>query len=227
MSATDSKSETHLDRLHEDGLRSLGFSRMRIDNRHRFGWRYWELSEEGHLRSPYAHGGSIRTPIIRSACSNGHTPPHPNCTCGIYYVPSWFPFYETVRALDWTKRLQLDRVALTFGVALDGVELDPSRDRWVMKPRRTGRYRILGILSDATLDGELAGFHHCPVLRGINDQQAYLLEKSADLNAPDDFGEFRQSCAGYRETAVAPDNAAAVAAQKHVTIDVSDAPWRK
>ncbi len=115
------REEQGLDRLTKSNLQDLGFSALRIDNRHRFGWRYWTLTESGHLRSPYARAGIIDAPIIKSQCHAGHAPPHHNCQCGIYYVNNWFPFIDTVKAIDWIGQTNLDRVALTWGVALDGV----------------------------------------------------------------------------------------------------------
>ncbi len=81
------REEHGLDRLTKSNLQDLGFSALRIDNRHRFGWRYWTLAESGHLRSPYARAGIIDAPIIKSQCHAGHAPPDPNCQIDLPNTP--------------------------------------------------------------------------------------------------------------------------------------------
>ncbi|WP_168703398.1 hypothetical protein [Gordonia paraffinivorans] len=160
----------------------LGFSEMRIRNRYRFGWRLWELGATGGLRSPFVDTGhAIDHPSIVADCPHGNRVPSPSCGCGVYFVPAWFPFR---RVVDDILDGDFSGYAVTWGVAIGGVDVDLG-NQWGIRPRRTGRFRILGGLIP-----EEAPQPSLPVrwLRGFTDRNAIAVEKLWDATAPDNFG---------------------------------------
>ncbi|GAC83526.1 hypothetical protein GP2_013_00020 [Gordonia paraffinivorans NBRC 108238] len=170
------------DLLVRDDLVRLGFSAMRVSNRYRFGWRLWTLDSAGRIRSPmFDTGRAVDHPSIVADCPHGHEVPSAACRCGIYFVPHWFPFHRAVDDLldgDFTAH------ALTWGVAIGGVDVDPGGDQWGIRPRRTGRFRILGgMVPEEAPQPALP----VPWRRGFTDRNAFAVEKLWDLGAPSNF----------------------------------------
>ncbi len=210
ITIVEPESEEEIDRDRElirdlmirSDLVSLGFSEMRVHNRRSFGWRMWEIDSAGRLRSPmFDTGRAVDHPSVVADCPHGHAVPSPSCGCGVYYVPSWFAFSRAVedRLFDG----DVSGYAFTWGVAVGGVDVDPSGDRWGIRPRRTGRYRILGGLIP-----EDAPQPALPVrwLRGVTDRNAVAIEKLWDLGAPNNFHDVVARYQGEEATSFNADD---------------------
>ncbi|MCD2145017.1 hypothetical protein [Gordonia paraffinivorans] len=180
----------------------LGFSAMRVSNRYRFGWRLWQLAAAGGLRSPmFDTGRAVDHPSIVADCPHGHEVPSAACRCGIYFVPHWFPFNRFVedRLFDG----DCTNYALTWGVAVGGVDVDPSGDRWGIRPRRTGRFRILGgLIPEDAPQPSLP----VPWRRGVTDRNAVAVEKLWDLGAPNNFHDVVARYQGEEATSFNADD---------------------
>ncbi|MBY4573978.1 hypothetical protein ACN94_10320 [Gordonia paraffinivorans] len=179
----------------------LGFSSMRVHNRHSFGWRMWEIDSAGRLRSPmFDTGRAVDHPSIVADCPHGNLVPSPSCRCGVYYVAHWYPFRHAVDDLlhgDFTGH------AVTWGVAIGGVDVDPGGDQWGIRPRRTGRFRILGgLCHEDAPQPELP----VPWRRGVTDRDAFAIEKLWDLGAPSNFHDVVARYQGEEATSFNADD---------------------
>ncbi len=112
------------------------------------------------------------------------------------------------------------------------MEYDPGKDRWDVRgvrPRRTGRFRILAILAppNAVDKPTLKRTFGCPVVIGpvASNEAAYAVEKRWDASAPDDFDGVRKRYADDAECAVIQDPAQTF--DSWLRIDLPNAPWRE
>ncbi|GAC81157.1 hypothetical protein SAMN04488550_1175 [Gordonia malaquae] len=191
-------------RLHAECLArldELGFSQLRRDHVYDFGWRYWKVGPNGLLASPLV-ASEYDAPVIVASCHHGHTPPSPECSCGIFYVHDMFHFTDTLDFLSGQPRFDASGIVATWGVALNGHEVDRSAERWGIRPRRTGRYRILGIMTGGPgFDlRKLRETYSCPLVEGINLKHAWAIESLWDETAPESFADVVKGHQSDRES---------------------------
>lgn len=159
-----------------------------------FGWRLWLISPKDHrLVSPFTFV-PYDSASITAHCKHGNVIPHPDCVCGVHYVPNVVHFSQSLKAIlesggfrfrDATTGEEIPvvipqtNVALTFGAAVGRTAYDKKQFKtWGERPMRSAEYRILHIcVPDGGVSPRILEHrYNVPVTYGIDADSAIRAE---------------------------------------------------
>ncbi|WP_155947425.1 MULTISPECIES: hypothetical protein [unclassified Mycobacterium avium complex (MAC)] len=135
------------------------------------GWRFWRISGEGLLRSPFLWGRAYG-PMVTVSCD--HLPKWGNCQCGLYFFPRLASLFEHDYYGAELRGRTAKEFALTFGVVGGRCWPDPC----IETALRAERYRILAVVtSNAAVDSlPLRGRYGCQVVAGASRKHCREIE---------------------------------------------------
>ena len=159
----------------------------------RYGWRFWALDGDGRLISPFT-GATVDAGTLEVDCDRcGDDCPHPDCTCGIHFMPnapslmssypfSYFTMPGTTEAARPADSADLGDVlvmrqirdgalsfALTYGVALGGLAQDwTARSGNVIRAKRF--HLLAAMIPDhaAPIGPAVTGRYGCRVVHPVS-----------------------------------------------------------